>query len=238
MFDGPRPLIFGHRGAAAHAAGNTVAAFRLAREQGADGVELDARRTADGGWVVAHDPGLPGLGLIVDHTVAEITAECPWVPTLPEAFQETRGLLVNLEIKNSPFEPDWDPHHAFVDDLAAWLAQQTGDILVSCFTLGTIDRLRERRDTPPTGWLIGAGADPMVALDEAAARGHQALHPEHSLLPPGRDTDLVAAAHVIGLRIVAWTVDDRSDAQRLAAAGVDAIITNDPESICFALGGR
>ncbi|HEX9644253.1 MAG TPA: glycerophosphodiester phosphodiesterase, partial [Acidimicrobiia bacterium] len=51
-----RPLILAHRGASAHAEGNTLAAFRLAVAHGADGVELDVRFTADDRVVVHHDP--------------------------------------------------------------------------------------------------------------------------------------------------------------------------------------
>src|SRR5512135_1112716 len=49
------PAIIAHRGASAHAPENTLAAFRLALEHGADGVELDATLTADGQVVVIHD---------------------------------------------------------------------------------------------------------------------------------------------------------------------------------------
>jgi len=50
-----RPLVLGHRGASADAPENTLAAFRLAMDQGADGVELDVWRCATGEAVVAHD---------------------------------------------------------------------------------------------------------------------------------------------------------------------------------------
>ncbi|MBN1248085.1 MAG: glycerophosphodiester phosphodiesterase, partial [Anaerolineae bacterium] len=50
-----RPLVIGHRGASAHAPENTLAAFRLARDAGADGVELDVHLTADGVPVVIHN---------------------------------------------------------------------------------------------------------------------------------------------------------------------------------------
>ena len=55
MRDWPRPLIFAHRGASAHAPENTLAAFELALEQGAHGIELDVKLSADGEVVVVHD---------------------------------------------------------------------------------------------------------------------------------------------------------------------------------------
>src|SRR5579862_7815521 len=65
-----RPLVLAHRGASAVAAENTVAAFAKARELGADGVELDVRRSADGVLVVHHDAALHGGGVIASLTLA------------------------------------------------------------------------------------------------------------------------------------------------------------------------
>src|SRR5512138_2694544 len=61
------PAIIAHRGASAHAPENTLSAFRLALEQGADGIELDAKLSADGHVIVIHDQtikrttGQPGI---------------------------------------------------------------------------------------------------------------------------------------------------------------------------------
>jgi len=59
---GHAPAVVAHRGARAAAPENTLAAFRLAAELGADGVELDVRRTGDGLLAVHHDAALPDLG--------------------------------------------------------------------------------------------------------------------------------------------------------------------------------
>ena len=69
-----RPLVLGHRGAPRAARENTVEAFRRAVELGADGVELDVRRTADDVLVVHHDPAVEGVGPIVGATAAELAA--------------------------------------------------------------------------------------------------------------------------------------------------------------------
>ena len=68
--DGPR--ILAHRGASARARENTVEAFRLASALGADGVELDVRRTADGALVVHHDPSVDGVGALYESTMADL----------------------------------------------------------------------------------------------------------------------------------------------------------------------
>src|SRR3954469_14433888 len=81
-----KPLVLGHRGASAAAPENTVAAFARARELGADGVELDVRRSADGVLVVHHDPDLRDAGPIKAMTLAELRATQPDLATLEEAF--------------------------------------------------------------------------------------------------------------------------------------------------------
>ena len=88
-----RPLVLGHRGASAYAGDNTREAFRLVVEQGADGVELDVRFTADDVIVLSHDPHLPGLGVLADHTYEELHEKLPDVLTLDEGAAVRESLL-------------------------------------------------------------------------------------------------------------------------------------------------
>ncbi|MGH7590814.1 MAG: glycerophosphodiester phosphodiesterase, partial [Gemmatimonadales bacterium] len=60
----PRPAVLAHRGASGYAYQNSLAAFRLAGEMGADGIELDIHATTDGALVVHHDPAVDGVGVI------------------------------------------------------------------------------------------------------------------------------------------------------------------------------
>ncbi len=103
-----RPLVLGHRGAPKVAPENTIAAFARARELGADGVELDVRRSADAVLTLNHDPDLKGVGAIAQLTLAELRAGRPDVATLAEAFAACRGLVTNVEVKCLPWEPDAD----------------------------------------------------------------------------------------------------------------------------------
>src|SRR4051812_31066766 len=104
-----RPLVLGHRGSPRRARENTLEGFAVAREDGADGVELDVHRTRDGALVVHHDADIEGFGVIAEHLTADVRAAHPWVPTLSEVLDECRGLLVNVEIKNQPSDADFDP---------------------------------------------------------------------------------------------------------------------------------
>ena len=71
-----RTKVWAHRGASAYAPENTIEAFLLAAEQGADGVELDVQLTKDGEMVVVHDEEIDrvsdGSGLVKDYTLAEL----------------------------------------------------------------------------------------------------------------------------------------------------------------------
>jgi glycerophosphoryl diester phosphodiesterase len=223
--------ILGHRGASRTAPENTLAAFRDARMQGADGVELDVHRSADGVLVVHHDADAPGVGVLAEHSAAEIRATLPSVPTLEEALDACAGLLVNIEVKNLPGDADYDPGE-YVAAAVVELLHARGrrdDVLVSSFNLASVDRVRELEADVPTGFLTLIGFDPVDGAAVAAERGHAAVHPDvRSLVGPvARAT--ADRAHELGVAVNVWTVNLPEEVRRLAAAGVDAVITDVPE---------
>lgn len=226
-----RPLILGHRGASADAPENTIDAFALARAQGADGVELDVRRCADGELVLLHDPILADGRVVADTPKAELS---PATPTLAEALEECAGLLVNVEIKNSAHEPGYEPDLRIADDVVSLLRARGGRdrVLVSSFDLPTVDRIRVAAPEVPTAMLtyLELGILDVVAL--ARERGHRAIHPWEVMV----DESVVVAAHDSGLQVNVWTVDEPERIRALAAAGVDGIVTNVPARARGALG--
>ena len=203
-----------------------------ARRLGADGVELDVRRSADGGLVVHHDAALPDGRPIRTLRVAELPAE---VPLLTPALDACDGMLVNIEIKNLPTEGEFDPTEAVAIAVAALASERRLSVgaryLISAFTLATIDAVRAAEPDLPTGWLIPPRFDQLAAVQTAAERGHVAVHPHHQAVT----AELVAAAHAAGLAVNTWTVDDPVRMQLLADLGVDAIITNVPNIALTAL---
>jgi glycerophosphoryl diester phosphodiesterase len=225
------PLVLAHRGARRRAPENTVEAFTVALGLGADGVELDVHRTADGGLVVHHDADAPGLGVLAEQTVAQIRAARPDIPTLDEAFDACRGALVNVEIKNLPHDADFDPDNRAADLVVAAIARRgrTDDVLVSSFNLATVDRVRELDAAIPTAFLVMLGIDPLEGLDLCVARGHVALHPFVGLLAGDAAGATTARAEQLGLRVNVWTVNDPDEMRRLAAAGIDGIVTDVPD---------
>jgi glycerophosphoryl diester phosphodiesterase len=211
---------------------------------GADGVELDVRRTADGGLAVHHDAHLAdGRALVATAW----DALPPEVADLAAVLDACRDLdLVNVEIKNWPDDVDFDASLGVVESVVEVLLERPADerarLLVSCFHLPSVDRVRELAPELATAWLvIGPGADgrspagaegELALVDRAAAHGHAALHPHHAFVTPG----LVSEAHVAGLAVNTWTCDDPERIAWLAGVGVDGVVTNVPDVALAALG--
>lgn len=203
---------------------NTVEAFRLAADLGADAVELDVRRTADGQAAVHHDEALPDGRRIVTVGADDLPSD---VPLLPAALEACGSLEVNVEIKNVRIDGDFDPDQTMARVVVDTVhAMGIGErILVSSFGYACIERVRKLDPGLPTAFLIVGDVDPVPLLDRAAAGGHPGVHPHWRML----DETVVARAHELGLFVNAWTVDDPAEMQRLAALGVDGIVTNVPD---------
>jgi glycerophosphoryl diester phosphodiesterase len=229
-----RPLVLAHRGANRHARENTVEAFVRARALGADGVELDVRRTADGVLVVHHDPALDPVGLLVAQRFAELRAALPWLPTLAEALDACAGWLVNVEVKCSRWEPDADPENDVARAAVDLVRARELDVVFSSFDLATVDAVRAYAPELPTAFLVH-GSDLETAAAVARSHGHQWLHPDRAAVLAGPD-EAMAHARRNDLHVDVWTVDDPDEMRVLAAAGVDAIITNVPDVALEALG--
>ncbi|NNC73937.1 MAG: glycerophosphodiester phosphodiesterase [Acidimicrobiia bacterium] len=224
-----RPLVLGHRGASAHAGDNTIEAFEIALAHGADGVELDVRFTADTRVVLHHDPDVGEMGPLVHHEFATIRRTHPELPTLDEALAVLGDLIVNVEIKNSPLEVDFDPGHQMAATVARWVNRHDihERVVVTSFNPETAAAVRTADPFIVTGQLVNPGFDWRGGLRTIADAGNAWFAPYYSdvLLAP---EEAINAAHDLGLRVVVWTVDDPGDIAALANAGIDAIISNDP----------
>ena len=223
-------MVFAHRGASAHAPDNSIEAYLLAVEHGADGIELDVRFTADGAVVLSHDASIPGFGTLVDRPFADLRASFPLIPTLDEMLPETEDLILNIEIKNFPRDPDFDPEHLMAATIADWVEANglESRVLISSFNPATVQRVKELAPNVPTGLLLEHGIVISEKLRDAADVGHEWLLLRSSALRI-RPEKLVRDVRVAGLRLGTWTVDAPRELRRLRHAGVDAVITNDPK---------
>jgi glycerophosphoryl diester phosphodiesterase len=214
--------IIAHRGASAAAPENTIEAFTTAAVLGADGVELDARRTADDRIVVHHDARVADQR-VIRHTPAK---QLPGhIPSLEAALDACAGMFVNVEIKNDPADPDFDPTDWVAHRVCAVLARRGGGPrwLVSSFRFETVALCRTLLPSARTAWLVEA-LDGDVVL-RTAAGGHAALHPWDRIV----DEALIRRAHAAGLAVNTWTCDDPDRMRQLIGWGIDGICTNVPD---------
>ncbi|MCS5688353.1 MAG: glycerophosphodiester phosphodiesterase [Actinomycetota bacterium] len=223
-----RPKIYAHRGASRQQRENSVEAFRVAAELGADGVELDVRRALSGELVVHHDAYAEGV-LIAR---ADRRALPSHVPDLGDALDACSGLRVNIEIKID------DPHKRESFELAQEVAQHlrsraepVGRWLVSSFDHGVVDQMRKLFPELPTGLL--SWREPWQGvIRHAVNNGHLAIHPDESMV----DGQLVREAHAAGIEVNTWTVNDPERGIELAELGVDGLITDVPHEMLEVLG--
>ena len=219
----PLPEIVAHRGASRDRPENTLAAFALALEQGADAIELDVHATRDGAVVVHHDP-VVRESPIATLTSAELRAleadPTVGIPLLADvlALVGTRA-RVYVEIKGRAME------RQVVDVIRG----SATDCAVHAFDHRVPQRVRALAPGLPVGILLAS-----YLLDvEAAVRPVPArdVWQDWTLI----DQAWVAAVRAIGARTVAWTVNDPAVGLTLARLGVDALCTDVPGEMRRAL---
>jgi glycerophosphoryl diester phosphodiesterase len=243
-----RPLNFAHRGASHEAPENTLAAFLLALELGADGIELDVQLSRDGEIVVIHDFALEtttdGHGLVRDRTLAELKEldaggkfdpafAGQQIPTLQEVIEAVgRHLKLNIELKADGLHDDG------LVAAVVRLIEEThllDRVVVSSFNPMALRRVRQLNPWIPIGLLYSP--DMAFYLRRAWMRHlirPEALHPHHSMI----DDRYMRWAQGQGYRVHTWTVDDPGTMWQLMRQKVDLIITNRPDLLSQVLATR
>lgn len=226
LLRGGGPLIrVGHRGAALLAPENTLESFEAALAYGVDAIEFD---------VLAR----PGGALVLGHSLDELG---PAPPTLDEALAFLAGhdVVAHVDLKLT----------TRLDELAAALARHGlgHRAVVSSFHRPSLRAIAAHAPHVPIGFTYPEdrygvskrrGMKPAIRLGTLALRravvarvpamiaraGARALMLQHAVVSAAA----VERAHAAGAAVWAWTVDDPAELGRLEAAGVDAVITNDP----------
>jgi glycerophosphoryl diester phosphodiesterase len=223
------PLIIGHRGASAAAPENTLAAFRLAQQQGADGIEFDVQLSADGVPVVIHDDTVErttnGRGRVSDLTLAQLqtldAGQGESIPTLAQVFAEFgTDFLYNLEIKN-----DHQTDQGAEKAIAACIRQYgiQAQLLISSFNPAALERIHALLgDEVPLGFLH------MGMIDRYAPDWLFPCHTDHPY-HEAVDAAYMAWAKEHGYQVNIWTLDDATMARQLINLGVQGLITNTPD---------
>lgn len=254
--------VLGHRGSRTPGPENTAEAVDAALRAGADGVEVDVRRTVDGTLVCVHDARLPRLGgrAIVRRTAAELATR--GVPTLDEVLDAWagRGRIV-LEIKNQPGQPDFDAPREQTAQLLVELLRRrglarsdaspspnaggdppadtgavaagAGSVTVSSFDWFAIEAVRDAGVGLRTAFLTMPRMSVNGGLSYARSAGHAELHAHVSVVLGVPDA--VERARQAGVRLVTWTVATVPVAVELRDAGVDGAICDDPAEVLRAV---
>lgn len=232
-----KPLIFAHRGACSYAPENTLAAFRLALEQGSDGIELDAKLSKDGVVVVIHDQTVDrttnGNGKVSELTFAELQTldtGIQFAPRyvgekVPSLEQVLSGLgdklIINIELTSYSSPGDSLPEK--VTDLV----KKTGtsrNIIFSSFHPAILGRIRKLMPEIPAGLLTGEGWMQWGNSFLGKWISPDLIHPYFTKATKS----FIDRVHKEHRKVNTWTVDDPREIFRLVKDGVDGIITDDP----------
>ncbi|MGH9445102.1 MAG: glycerophosphodiester phosphodiesterase [Terriglobia bacterium] len=238
-----RPLIIAHRGAAAQAPENTLAAFDLALERGAEGIELDVHLSSDDVPVVIHDPRLDrttsGCGRVRDHKAADLRRldAGTWfnkryppkacaqnaglkIPLLEEALAWVRDQKCPVFIEIKEGGETYPGIEARVMEEIARSGVARLSTIIS-FDFPTLQRFRELDRAVRLGIIFSR---PLHALSQARAISAASLHP-HQIFSSPR---FVQHTHRAGLQVVVWGVDHLEALRQQIASGIDALITEHP----------
>ena len=239
-------IVVAHRGASAHAPENTMEAFRLAVEAGADAIELDVHLTADGQLAVIHDDTLdrttdrtgPVASMSMDDVRAADAgatfsrpddAGLPFagkghrVPTLPEVLAwlpDGIGLVIEIKPRAAA--------DAVVEAVRGHPVKADKRLAVISFDEGAIDRVHELDPEIRTGYLLVPTQPVAPALVWATEHGHAAVLPWDGDL--GADPlPIMAEAKAYGREVGCYVVNDPERMQQLTAYGLWGFVTDVPE---------
>ncbi|HEU4323883.1 MAG TPA: glycerophosphodiester phosphodiesterase family protein [Roseiflexaceae bacterium] len=236
-------LVIAHRGASAYAPENTMPAFELAVRQGADMMELDVQRSADGAIVVFHDELTERWDgrrrRTTDCTLAELQAlniGGARVPTLAEVCDLARERQVRLNVELKGLGIAADVARVLRDTRAEELT------LVSCFAVQGLAEMAAAAPHIPRGYLMGTHTlRPRVRFRESwpfralKAADVSAWHPAFQLPLLGTAIPRVRRA---GYQVHVWTVNNPRVMRRLIQLGVSGIITDTPDVLRAILSER
>jgi glycerophosphoryl diester phosphodiesterase len=247
-------IVVAHRGASGHAPENTMEAFRLAVEMGADAIELDVHLTKDRKLAVIHDETIErttnGTGAVREQTMAAIRkadagarftaadGAHPFagrklkVPTLAEVLKWLPagiGLVVEIKAREAV--------DATVEALRDTPVRAAGQVSVISFDEPSIDRAHELDPELTTGYLLVPSQPVEPALRWAVEHGHTGVHLWDGDL--GLDpAPLLTQALAYGRQVGCYVVNDPERMQQLAAYRLWGFVTDVPDVARQALGPR
>ena len=233
------PIVYGHRGASKYAPENTIAAFELALQQGAQAFELDTMLSADGIPVVIHDRTVDRttnssgkVDQLSTKKLRTLNASSTFspkftnekIPLLEETFSIFKNrALINVELKNyhSPF--DMLPEKVFEIVKRIDIFDQ---LLFSSSNLSNLNRIRHLIPGVHVALISSIGAFGYSSRSKLFSW----ISPDY-IHPYFKDISesFIEKQHQMNRRVNAWTVNQSADMVELIKYGIDGIITNDPK---------
>jgi glycerophosphoryl diester phosphodiesterase len=247
--------VHGHRGARAVRPENTIPAFEYAIAQGVDALELDMAVTRDNVIVISHDStiqppvcsGPKPKAVIRELTLAELREwDCgaipnpafpkqqpvpgTRIPTLDEVFAlAPKGtFLFNIETKSYPDRPELTPPPEEFSRMVLALIRKhrlESRVVLQSFDFRTLAAMKQLAPEIKLSGLYSGASKDLAAIGLQA--GARIVSPVAALVTP----EGVAAAHAAHMEVLPWTVNTPEEWDRLAKAGVDGIISDDPAAL-------
>ena len=242
-----RTKIYGHRGASEYAPENTMEAFKLAYEMGADGIELDVQMSKDAHLVVIHDETVnrvsDGVGYVKDMTLSQLKtlhfnrthpeykeARIPLLEEVLDYFADKK-FLINIELKNSVF-----PYYG-MEALTLTAVKKYGmleSIIFSSFNHFSMRKIAGLEPNAKTAFLTSEiQVDIRKYLSENKTYIYhpfvQLLDREDLVSGMADGQDVILTLQKAGIKVNTWTVNAGSQMRRLCDRGIDGIITNKPD---------
>lgn len=263
FFEGPKPRIFGHRGAAGIVPENTIPSFERALEEGASYIELDVHESGDGEIVIIHDDSVDrttdgegqvsGMGIdalkrldagyrftIDGDQSYPYRGQGISVPTLTEFFDAFPGVPAVIEVK----ELGSEGIETLLSQIEA--ADRLSQVLLASYEEEVMKVLRAAVEKRGLVLASSYSFGEMRALMDWLWKGRQGDPPvpgqalqipcEYRGLPLITE-ESVGIAHSMGLEVHAWTINDVSEMRRLLGLGVDGVVTDFPGRVREAMRG-
>lgn len=226
---------FAHRGVMALQPENTMSAFRLALDTGADGIETDVHLTKDGELVLIHDETLErttnGSGLVSSYTLDELrrfnagirSSQQEVIPTLQELLELVRGdsIRLNLEVKTDVLR------YVGIESRLLDTIESSGinpsRILFSSFNHETVHRLKKMRPDIEAAILLAQPLYDTVGYLESV--GADSVHPHIDRIT----NEEIQSLQRHGVPVRPYTIKTEAQLDRCRALQVDAIFVNDIE---------
>lgn len=226
--------IFAHRGLSEYAPENTLTAFEMAIEKGAEAIEFDVQYTADGEIVVIHDFILGrtanGSGMVKDKNWDELkTLDAgSWfgenfrgigIARLEEVLKALpANVLLNIELKRIAM----DRRAGFAEELVRLIRQYPREYIVSSFDHYLLREVQEIDADVPLGLLYCSGLIDVIGYAEENGLKISAIHPSIEYV----NTELVEQAHRRNIKVNVYTIKAKEQAQAVRVLGVDGIFVN------------